>query len=139
MHYFVMTLLVSSSFFFFSCRRRHTRGALVTGVQTCALPICRPPRPRRTGRGRSSPRSVPADRRRLRSGRCPPHPARRDSHQARPATRRPSPRPPDRKIVGKGKSVSVRVDDGGSRYIQKKKQTEREYHRVNISTNERII
>src|SRR3546814_5328230 len=27
-------------FFFFSSRRRHTRGALVTGVQTCALPIC---------------------------------------------------------------------------------------------------
>src|SRR3546814_18300007 len=27
--------------FFFSSRRRHTRGALVTGVQTCALPICR--------------------------------------------------------------------------------------------------
>src|SRR3546814_20672624 len=26
--------------FFFSSRRRHTRGALVTGVQTCALPIC---------------------------------------------------------------------------------------------------
>src|SRR3546814_5208427 len=26
--------------FFFSCRRRHTRCALVTGVQTCALPIC---------------------------------------------------------------------------------------------------
>src|SRR3546814_20195608 len=24
---------------FFSSRRRHTRGALVTGVQTCALPI----------------------------------------------------------------------------------------------------
>src|SRR3546814_6233181 len=30
-------------FFFFSSRRRHTRCALVTGVQTCALPIC-PPR-----------------------------------------------------------------------------------------------
>src|SRR3546814_474480 len=31
--------------FFFSSRRRHTRCALVTGVQTCALPICtiRPP------------------------------------------------------------------------------------------------
>src|SRR3546814_6746873 len=31
---------------FFSSRRRHTRGALVTGVQTCALPICpvSPPR-----------------------------------------------------------------------------------------------
>src|SRR3546814_11494239 len=26
-------------FFFFSIRRRHTRCALVTGVQTCALPI----------------------------------------------------------------------------------------------------
>src|SRR3546814_7671722 len=37
-------------FFFFSSRRRHTRCALVTGVQTCALPIslrkvvCTPPR-----------------------------------------------------------------------------------------------
>src|SRR3546814_10407220 len=29
----------SLSFFFFSSRRRHTRCALVTGVQTCALPI----------------------------------------------------------------------------------------------------
>src|SRR3546814_14144434 len=28
--------------FFFSSRRRHTRCALVTGVQTCALPICTP-------------------------------------------------------------------------------------------------
>src|SRR3546814_1273919 len=28
------------TFCFFSSRRRHTRCALVTGVQTCALPIC---------------------------------------------------------------------------------------------------
>src|SRR3546814_3335662 len=28
-------------FFFFSSRRRHTSCALVTGVQTCALPICK--------------------------------------------------------------------------------------------------
>src|SRR3546814_10057376 len=28
-------------FFFFSSIRRHTRCALVTGVQTCALPICK--------------------------------------------------------------------------------------------------
>src|SRR3546814_7087292 len=28
------------AYFFFSSRRRHTRCALVTGVQTCALPIC---------------------------------------------------------------------------------------------------
>src|SRR3546814_6087721 len=26
--------------FYFMSRRRHTGGALVTGVQTCALPIC---------------------------------------------------------------------------------------------------
>ena len=26
--------------FFFSSRRRHTRSGRVTGVQTCALPIC---------------------------------------------------------------------------------------------------
>src|SRR3546814_3087824 len=29
--------------FFFSSRRRHTRCALVTGIQTCALPIYRRP------------------------------------------------------------------------------------------------
>src|SRR3546814_766693 len=36
-----VTLLLSifCIFFFFSSRRRHTRCALVTGVQTCALPI----------------------------------------------------------------------------------------------------
>src|SRR3546814_9064332 len=32
-------LFVIVCFFFFSSRRRHTRCALVTGVQTCALPI----------------------------------------------------------------------------------------------------
>src|SRR3546814_6241819 len=32
--------------FFFSSRRRHTRCALVTGVQTCALPISRRSRDR---------------------------------------------------------------------------------------------
>src|SRR3546814_6306740 len=37
--------------FFFSSRRRHTRCALVTGVQTCALPICRSRRPSRARRG----------------------------------------------------------------------------------------
>src|SRR3546814_3565867 len=31
--------MLYSVFFFFSSRRRHTRCALVTGVQTCALPI----------------------------------------------------------------------------------------------------
>src|SRR3546814_5127750 len=32
-------MLLWSFLFFFSSRRRHTRCALVTGVQTCALPI----------------------------------------------------------------------------------------------------
>src|SRR3546814_20045831 len=42
--------------FFFSSRRRHTRCALVTGVQTCALPICYRPGPRRYAhRQRSGP------------------------------------------------------------------------------------
>src|SRR3546814_1325842 len=34
-----MCVSFSIFFFFFSSRRRHTRCALVTGVQTCALPI----------------------------------------------------------------------------------------------------
>src|SRR3546814_3308176 len=39
--YFVI-ICVCYLCFFFSSRRRHTRCALVTGVQTCALPISRP-------------------------------------------------------------------------------------------------
>src|SRR3546814_1728612 len=39
--------------FFFSSRRRHTRCALVTGVQTCALPISSSPA---AGRLRALPR-----------------------------------------------------------------------------------
>src|SRR3546814_5518444 len=34
-----MYFIAVSYLFFFSSRRRHTRCALVTGVQTCALPI----------------------------------------------------------------------------------------------------
>src|SRR3546814_1229775 len=36
---FLLSLLLCVFCFFFSSRRRHTRCALVTGVQTCALPI----------------------------------------------------------------------------------------------------
>src|SRR3546814_7158748 len=42
---------MSFVFFFFSSRRRHTRCALVTGVQTCALPISRPPDTKRFSAG----------------------------------------------------------------------------------------
>src|SRR3546814_1872519 len=37
--YFLFCIVFCLFFFFFSSRRRHTRCALVTGVQTCALPI----------------------------------------------------------------------------------------------------
>src|SRR3546814_5900014 len=37
--YFRLVLCLTS--FVFSSRRRHTSCAVVTGVQTCALPICR--------------------------------------------------------------------------------------------------
>src|SRR3546814_19493075 len=37
----VIVVMIVVCCFFFSSRRRHTRCALVTGVQTCALPICR--------------------------------------------------------------------------------------------------
>src|SRR3546814_9215703 len=37
--YIVVSHVTGSLIFFFSSRRRHTRCALVTGVQTCALPI----------------------------------------------------------------------------------------------------
>src|SRR3546814_8628896 len=43
MIYSVCLMLIYVFFFFFSSRRRHTRCALVTGVQTCALPILHPP------------------------------------------------------------------------------------------------
>src|SRR5213076_3423806 len=41
-------------FFFFSSRRRHTRWLVVTGVQTCALPISQPPAATAMWRGRLS-------------------------------------------------------------------------------------
>src|SRR3546814_2639896 len=40
----MLYLCGSVVFFFFSSRRRHTRCALVTGVQTCALPISAVPK-----------------------------------------------------------------------------------------------
>src|SRR3546814_18415095 len=107
-------------YFFFSSRRRHTRCALVTGVQTCALPILtcvavllsRPP---------ASPRQLgPA-------GDVVCHRAGRIAVTVLPALAwwkvncTLSPTFTDRKSVVSGKSVSVRVDLGGRRIIKKKK------------------
>src|SRR3546814_10596959 len=57
--------------FFFSSRRRHTRCALVTGVQTCALPIC----PSASGGCARAYRSI--DRLHRSIGYCPPSDRRR--------------------------------------------------------------
>src|SRR3546814_3875532 len=55
--------LLFSCIFFFSSRRRHTRCALVTGVQTCALPISRRQAARRyPGARRRDPWQQVADR-----------------------------------------------------------------------------
>src|SRR3546814_1394289 len=46
--------------FFFSSRRRHTICALVTGVQTCALPISDEPQQYRTPMTSTATRSAPS-------------------------------------------------------------------------------
>src|SRR3546814_7671932 len=51
--------------FFFSSRRRHTRCALVTGVQTCALPISAVPPVREAPGYQVSQRRLRCPRRRL--------------------------------------------------------------------------
>src|SRR3546814_13509614 len=117
--------------FFFSSRRRHTRCALVTGVQTCALPIFPAPgrcpdgrwrrqlslsseadaRWRRHWRGRRRGGRLRIDaRRKPVAARSPYHPGRRRLQGTR-----------DRKNVVEGKRVSIRVDSGGPLILKKKK------------------
>src|SRR3546814_10667855 len=95
--------------FYFSSIRLHTRCALVTGVQTCALPIllvrCI---------GTLVPSSI------WRSGMPSSTSAssKENEQPIRKATR--SSRQTARKSVVRGKSVSVRVDIGGRRNNKKK-------------------
>src|SRR3546814_21054020 len=64
--------------FFFSSRRRHTRCALVTGVQTCALPIWVRRISTMSGRARGGPKTLstfggtPSDLRKRASPLCVP-------------------------------------------------------------------
>src|SRR3546814_1765251 len=86
-------------FFFFSSRRRHTRCALVTGVQTCALPISRPAHgppcpPDRVEAGRSAShgsgsRSAPP---RSRTRRAVPRQSATTRHREKCCRDRPAPR-----------------------------------------------
>src|SRR3546814_1211828 len=105
--------------FFFSSRRRHTSCALVTGVQTCALPISLGEADHRAGIAElTQVRSLVRERRQRGAGLAGlpeaglggQHPA---GHLARQR---------DRKSVVEGKSVAVRVDLGGRRNIKKKKE-----------------
>src|SRR3546814_12933062 len=82
---------------FFSSIRRHTRCALVTGVQTCALPI---------SLLRAGDTTI--------GGRIPVNPSGGLACFGEAV---------DRKSVVKGKSVSVRVDLGGRRIIKKNNTT----------------
>src|SRR3546814_12643753 len=116
-------------FFFFSSRRRHTRCALVTGVQTCALPIWQL-RHRTEFPGRLPPATV-----------TPRHCVRLAwqikqniaTVTAASAVNLPSaPSLRDRKSVVSGKSVSVRVDLGGRRIIKKKKKKDKQTKCYNI-------
>src|SRR3546814_6373269 len=97
--------------FFFSSRRRHTRCALVTGVRTCALPIC-------TVRGATM---VERNKEYVQAARL----------IGWALTGRVAARPTPLSVSGErwrseerrvGKSVSVRVDLGGRRILKKKKR-----------------
>src|SRR3546814_8634841 len=104
----VVHLFCASDFFFFSSRSRHTRCALVTGVQTCALLICLGAVVRLAGEWFSAD-GRPAGA----HGDCPVAGAgARDSEVAGAGMA-------DRKSVVEGKSVSVRVALGDRRTINK--------------------
>src|SRR3546814_15526691 len=126
----------------FSSRRRHTRCALVTGVQTCALPIWHAfvheirdgkivqtreyhdPRHVWTVLGRWAPwgaTPVPPRSRPRRSNLQSIATTIQYETSAGPDLERYR----DRKSVVEGKRVSVRVDLGGRRNINKKKKTKK--------------
>src|SRR3546814_20299792 len=118
-----------ASFFFFSSRRRHTICALVTGVQTCALPIlqaideARWPGNVRELENRIKRAVIMADGKLVMredldmAGGGEGEEAWLNLRSAREAADRV-----DRKSVVEGQGVSVRVDLGGGRIIHKKKR-----------------
>src|SRR3546814_19949601 len=114
--------------FFFSSRRRHTRCALVTGVQTCALPISRLKATACSvcpdGKLNSSSGAIHARMRTSaangRGRRVQRLIALYSSSATAPVAARCS--AADRKSVVEGKSGSVRVDLGGRRIIKKNKK-----------------
>src|SRR3546814_7953037 len=109
-------------FFYFSNRILHTCCALVTGVHTCALPICQSHRRLDAGSAAVAVlcRAAGAARRTLLQRTCDRHPAgfgKPEGGRSRPSAAVDLWQ--DRKSVVSGKSVSVRVDLGGSGTITK--------------------
>src|SRR3546814_20521546 len=112
-----------AALFCFSSRRRHTRCALVTGVQTCALPIwCRVPATSSSSRRRSG---YPAPARPQDSG------AGRQDRRRHCCAEDADEGISDRKSVVLGTSVSVRVDLGGRRILKKTTNTYTRCHTLN--------
>src|SRR3546814_18134731 len=99
-------------FFFFSSRRRHTMCALVTGVQTCALPIYAGIEVVLLDRDISTAEKGKAYSSKVLGKLLEKGVTNQDKADALLA---------DRKSVVEGRSVSVRVDMGGRRIVQKKK------------------
>src|SRR3546814_17500778 len=115
--------------FFFSSRRRHTRCALVTGVQTCALPISSCRAREWPCEGSTIPSCGSRDGQ-IRHGRKVREMPDRRARQSRQYRRfRWVGSGQDRKSVVSGKSVSVRVALGGRRINKKKKRTTTTSHR----------
>src|SRR3546814_12099255 len=131
-------LVVYLSYFLFSSRRRHTRCALVTGVQTCALPISTARRrPAWATAGHALPVRLIASLSFMPRKICQPHLPRRSFAIVSKAGRSAScsrrtlrNRWLDRKRVVSGKSVSVRVDLGGRRLIKKNTKNTNSAHAI---------
>src|SRR3546814_12771384 len=100
-------------FFFFSSRRRHTRCALVTGVQTCALPISPWPKARQ----RRQPEQLiggirESDRRQFRHHHRPHHPDRSEERRVgkecvSTCRTRWSPHPQKKKKIKETKIITI--------------------------------
>src|SRR3546814_16993426 len=122
------------SLFFFSSRRRHTRCALVTGVQTCALPISRQVATARLRPWHLWPWPWVSCRcvyrpTRWRPARAPAglslrawNPPEGLSDDPGESKSRGGPAPEDRQSGVEGKGGSVRVGHGGGRCIKKKRK-----------------
>src|SRR3546814_17192863 len=111
--------------FFFSSRRRHTRCALVTGVQTCALPISAleagmaGDQHQPACKGIAEIHGFPS----IRHGAWPANAPWGAAVRANTPSRAGCPSSPagqDRKSVVYGKSAAVRVDLGSRRLVQNK-------------------